>query len=92
MDQTFKFDAGKIQPRLLDPVFIEELAKVMTFGANKYSANSWQNVEKDRYIDAMLRHMLQWQKGEIVDSESGLHHLAHMSINAMFIMWMERNT
>ncbi|MBA4259174.1 MAG: hypothetical protein C0446_08415 [Chitinophaga sp.] len=89
MDQTFKFDAGKTQLRLIEPDFIEALGKVLTFGATKYSVNSWKRIEPERYHDAMLRHILAWQKGEKVDKESGLHHLAHAAVNIMFIMYTE---
>ncbi len=88
-----KADKGKLQHSLIDPEFIRGLAEVMTYGAEKYSADSWQEVEnaKHRYTDAMLRHINAWQRGSKVDEESELHHLLHASVNAMFLMFLERN-
>ena len=87
-----KADKGKLQHSLIDPEFIRGLAEVMTYGAEKYSADSWQEVEnaKQRYTDAMLRHINAWQRGSKVDEESELPHLLHASVNAMFLMWLEK--
>ena len=41
--------------------------------------------------DVMLGHINAWQRGSKVDEESELHHLLHASINAMFLMFFERN-
>ena len=88
-----KYDNGKLQMSLIDPIFIEELAEVLTFGANKYGPNNWQEVEEAprRYKDALLRHIVAYLKGEVLDQESGLDHLAHAACNVMFLMYLERN-
>jgi len=82
-----KFDKGKLQFRLITPRSKKALAEVLTFGAEKYGANSWQGVPngKERYYDALLRHLNAWELGEDIDSESGLHHLAHAMANIMFL-------
>ncbi len=81
-----KFDAGKPRYSLVPSKALEGVAKVLTFGANKYSANSWQLVEDtDRYIDALLRHIEAVRQGETHDSDSGLQHMAHVATNAMFL-------
>lgn len=87
-----KFDKGKPRFDLLDPYFEEEIARVLEFGALKYSANSWQDVPDamNRYIAAMRRHLCAIQKGELTDQDSGLPHSAHMSCNAMFISYFTR--
>lgn len=78
-DQQYKFDGEKLRYDLIPVKVLEELAKVLTYGANKYSANSWQNVEPfdDRYYAAAMRHLMEWRKGNQVDTESGLEHLSH---------------
>ena len=86
-----KFDAGKPQARLVDegfPFVFSGLADVLTFGANKYEANSWQHVENGiaRYSDAAKRHQLKRLKGEELDPESGLDHELHELINRMFVL------
>lgn len=87
-----KHDEGKLQYRLLTPQILKEMAKVMTFGANKYDANSWQDVPDaiDRYTDALIRHIEAWRSGEKEDQESNIHHLAHAACNAMFLLYFDK--
>ena len=88
-----KYDEGKLLMHLVTPEFTEDVAKVLTFGAEKYEEDSWQSVPdgKKRYTAAMLRHLSAYRKGEEIDSESGLTHLSHAACNLMFIMWFESN-
>jgi hypothetical protein len=66
--------------------------EVLTFGAKKYQTNSWQKVEpKERYFAACLRHLTAWQKGEQLDQESHLPHLAHALCCLMFLLWKDEN-
>lgn len=82
-----KKDQGKNRLDLVQPEFMEEIAAAMTFGAEKYPANSWQGIPcaPDRYYAALLRHLFAWRKGERTDKESGLSHLAHAATNLMFL-------
>lgn len=82
-----KFDRDKPRYDLLPPHAIDEMAKVLTFGAAKYSANSWQDVEdaRSRYRAALLRHTFAIQRGEIIDPESGLTHASHAMCCAAFL-------
>ena len=82
-----KFDGGKLEYGLLPPLALEETVKVLTFGAQKYERNNWQKVpdSKRRYFDAMERHVWAWRKGEQLDPESGIHHLAHAMCCLMFL-------
>ena len=90
--EGLKFDTGKIRMALIDPEFVKGLAEVMTFGANKYSDNSWQALEnaESRYKDALLRHIYAYLSGEENDQESGLSHLKHASANLMFLEYFSR--
>lgn len=74
---------------LLPLTVLEEVVKVYTFGAKKYGANRWQNLPdaKERYKAAMLRHLVELDKGNMTDRESGLHHAAHMVWNAIAILY-----
>ncbi|AUR84372.1 hypothetical protein NVP1054O_68 [Vibrio phage 1.054.O._10N.261.52.A1] len=87
-----KFDQDKPRYDLLPPKAVDELAKVLTFGAEKYAPNSWQGVEDgiNRYRAALLRHTFAIQRGELVDSESGLPHSAHAMCCAAFIVELEK--
>ena len=82
-----KFDGGKLEYGLLPPLALEETVKVLTFGAQKYERDNWKKVpdSKRRYFDAMERHIWAWKKGEQMDPESGIHHLAHAMCCLMFL-------
>jgi len=84
-----KFDHEKLRYDLLDPFFEEEIVKVLTHGAKKYSDNNWKHVERfeDRYYAALRRHIAAWRKGEKIDPESKLSHLAHAGCNIFFLLW-----
>lgn len=76
--QGIKYDQGKPMMSLLDPLALGEVGKVMTYGANKYTANNWRKGFKySRLYDAALRHLFAHISGEDNDQESGLSHLAH---------------
>jgi hypothetical protein len=87
--QGLKYDAGKIRPRLIPAEAIERICEVLEFGALKYEEDSWKDIPgaEQRYFDALQRHILAYQKGEIADPESGLHHLAHAGCNLAFLLW-----
>lgn len=82
-----KFDGGKLEYGLLPPLALEEVVKVLTFGAQKYDRDNWQKVpdSKRRYFDALQRHVWAWKRGEQLDPESGIHHLAHAMCCLMFL-------
>lgn len=83
-----KLDHGKNRLHLVLGAFaqaLEEVGKVGTFGAAKYSDNGWLSVPDayKRYSDAMLRHYLKECAGEKVDDQSELSHQAHLAWNAL---------
>ena len=81
-----KLDSGKVQASLLSDFSLAllEVAKVSTYGAQKYSRGGWQHVPEgvDRYNDAKWRHSLK-ERHESHDSESGLLHAAHEAWNCL---------
>ena len=87
-----KFDSGKLRYSLIPPAATKALAEVLTFGAQKYAANSWQNVPnaEERYLDALMRHLEAYRSGEIIDPDSNLPHMAHILCNAAFLMHFEQ--
>ena len=89
-----KYDEGKNRMGLMCENFsraLWEVAKISTFGANKYGDNTWQNLSnpKERYMDALCRHLFQHLQGNKVDSDSGLLHLQHMCWNALALLEFE---
>ena len=82
-----KFDGGKLEYGLVPPLALKEMVKVLTFGAQKYERDNWQRVpdSKRRYFDALQRHLWAWKEGEVIDPESGIHHLAHAACCLFFL-------
>lgn len=86
MDQKYKFDKGKPQYRLIPPAALRRVADVLTYGAEKYSAHTWVNVESVRYLDATFRHIEAFRSGHRYDAESKMPHLAMAITNLMFLL------
>jgi hypothetical protein len=88
-----KYDTGKYRHSLLPTGVLKEVIKVLEYGATKYAPDNWKEVEDgtSRYYDAALRHIDSWYEGQKVDSETGLHHLAHATCCLMFLMWSDKN-
>jgi hypothetical protein len=87
-----KHDLGKLRWDCLPWPAVEQVVRVLTFGAEKYSAWSWPGVPdaRRRYFAALIRHAVAWLRGERLDPESGLPHLAHLACNALFLLSFER--
>ena len=45
MSKGIKYDSAKPKMNLLPPKAILEVAKVLTFGAEKYGAENWKELE-----------------------------------------------
>lgn len=82
-----KFDENKLRYDLIPVRPMEQIAKVFTMGARKYKPRNWENGMEWRKPSAALeRHYQAFKRGEDYDPESGLLHLAHVAVNAMFLM------
>jgi len=92
MEPGLKYDTGKLRWDLLPIDCVEDVVKILSFGANKYGPNNWQGVEEDRYYAALMRHLSASRQGELNDEESGLSHLAHAMCNVVFLLWFEKHT
>lgn len=87
-----KFDGGKPRWSLLMRgcgLALAGVVAVLTFGAQKYAADSWQEVEeaRTRYREALYRHLHEIElHGPLSkDPESGLLHWFHVACNALFL-------
>lgn len=86
VEDFLKFDKDKLRYELLPVLAVEEVVKVLTFGAKKYKPNNWRRVDDlDRYMGAALRHIAAHQKGEIYDPETKCAHLGHAATNLLFL-------
>lgn len=87
-----RFDTGKARVDLLDTEFLEQIGKVLAFGAGKYDEHNWRKgIAVSRNIAAALRHTFAAMRGEDTDPESGLPHLAHAACDLMFAWWTIRH-
>jgi len=86
-----KFDDGKLPYHLIDEAAEAEMVAVLGFGAVKYEAENWRFVEnaRNRYFDAIRRHLRSSRRGEIFDSEHGLLALASVVCSAHFLLALE---
>lgn len=81
-----KFDQDKPRVDLLDPLALEGLAKVLTFGAKKYAAHNWRGgISYSRILGGLVRHTFAIMRGEDIDPESGLPHIDHLGCCWMFL-------
>jgi len=84
-----KADQGKAPLGLLSSDALNEMAKVLQYGATKYSPHNWRGGFKwSRLYDATQRHLTQWNNPyeSSTDSETNLSHLAHAAVNIMMLL------
>lgn len=87
-----KFDQGKLPMDLLDPEWLEGVAQILQFGAQKYAAHNWrQGISYSRLYAATQRHLTAFAKGWETDGETGLSHLLHASCCLMFLYSMQQH-
>jgi hypothetical protein len=87
-----KLDAGKPRMDLLPYDALVEIAKVLGFGANKYTPGNWaKGLDFSRLLAACERHLGEYKEGRDVDFESGINHIAHAACNLLFVLWMQKH-
>ena len=87
-----RFSEGKVRHDLIPPWVIEEVAKVYTYGTNKYDDDNWRKglAWKKNVIGPLQRHLNKWLRGELLDDESNCHHLAMVIWQCMALMIYEK--
>ena len=92
VSQFAKADNGKLQISLVPMQINKDIAEVRMYGTNKYnSPNNWAIIEMQRYVDALLRHLIAFiEDNNSVDEESGIPHYKHAATNMAFICEMMR--
>ena len=86
--RAIRYNENKPKYSLLDLESFEDTARVLEFGAKKYSRDNWKKgLPFSEIIDSLLRHVVGMQKGEYLDPESGLPHHGHLGCNVMFLAY-----
>lgn len=88
--EAVKADDGKVDWTLVPFEALEGMARVLEFGAKKYSRNNWKTgggFKWTRVLASCLRHLFAFMRGEDNDPESGLSHIAHAQCNLLFIAY-----
>lgn len=87
-----KNDQGKPSISLIPAESLELTAHALTFGAAKYGRwNYREGIAHSRMLDAAFRHLLAEMRGESLDPESGLPHIAHALASLSMLAWMRAN-
>jgi hypothetical protein len=69
---------------------INYLGDIYLYGCKKYDENNWRKgMEWGKIFAAFNRHSGQWQNGEDMDGESGMHHLGHSLWQLFCLRWFE---
>lgn len=89
-NEGVKHDQHKIRWDLVPFDAVNEIAKVLTFGAAKYDARNWEKgMNWSRVFGAVQRHLTRWFHGQDKDKETRLTHLAHAGCCIFFLLAWE---
>lgn len=86
-NQTAKRDEGKLMISLVPMEPLEAVAAIRMYGDEKYhDPENWKTVEKGRFLDAALRHLIAYIREPYgMDYESNLPHLWHCLCDLDFL-------
>jgi Domain of unknown function (DUF5664) len=86
-----KDDKGKPALELIPGDALEEVARALMFGAGRYGRDNWlKGMLWGRLFGAALRHVYKPLRGQWLDEESGLPHLAHACCCLLFLLTYDR--
>jgi hypothetical protein len=91
-----KYDGDKARWDLVDMDTVQEMADILTFGANKYDDRNWEKgIKYGRVFGALMRHLSSWWMSKLrgqdgTDPETGRSHLTHAQCCLHFLASYER--
>jgi hypothetical protein len=89
---SLRFNTGKPQTSEIDPDFLFGMGRVLEKARVKYPRGNWALGNNYSVpFDSLMRHLLAWQSGESLDSETGENHLYHAALNLMMLAYYEQN-
>lgn len=87
-----KYDEGKPTYELLSSEFLDGIATVSAYGADKYEVWNWaKGIRYGRVFGAMMRHLWAFWRGEENDQETNMPHLWHAGCCLMYLSHYEVN-
>lgn len=87
-----KDDLGKPTWALLPFDAVEEVVRVLDYGAQHYGAHNWRRgIAYSRLLSAAFRHLAAFARGRRTDPATGRHHLAHAVCELLFLLEFELN-
>jgi hypothetical protein len=96
MAQLKRLDPNKAQWHLLPWRELEHVVRVFMAGnakrGGKVAEDNWQEcVKADRqlYADALMRHFVSRESGQLLDGEDGCYLMAKVAVNALILLWLD---
>lgn len=87
-----KFDKEKPKLHMIPEEALLGMAQAFMYGAKKYDRfNYRKGLSYTQLTDSLMRHTLQFLKGEENDAESGLPHTYHILANAAMLEYTRAN-
>jgi hypothetical protein len=100
-NHAHKFDERKLDYSLVPWQAVEEVVRVLEFGKTKYNEpgygpETWNwtkgsGLNRWRVLNAVFRHVTAYARGEELDPESGLSHLAHACCGLWFLIYYSKH-
>lgn len=90
--EALRYNKGKLRWSMMDFKSVEDMIRVLEFGAKKYHRDNWRlGLKYTEVIDSLMRHLNEIMAGNDTDEETGLPHAAHIMCNSMFLSSMMRD-
>lgn len=91
MLKALKYDDMKPRYDLVPPHAMAQVVDVLTYGASKYADRNYEaGMEISRIFAATQRHLSAYWRGQDLDEESALPHIAHAITDLMILLEVER--
>jgi hypothetical protein len=86
---TILVKAAKNRLDLVPPELTLAAGRAFTNGLKKYAPNDWKDKPADMFQAALLRHLYDYMRGEVIDKESGLSALDHVAANLAILIYKD---
>ena len=87
--QLNKILLTRLHPQLI-PMYqaVAEVIRVRHDGMKKHG-ETWRQVPVTEQFEHVMSHLDKYYNGEMIEKESGLHHLAHIICRLLFVLQLE---